>query len=515
MKSLTIQSFGLFPSILAIALAASLLGAAPGFAQSTGLVEDVTSRILTGRTVDPTSFTLALDAMPEELLYELAEHYRLSDVPDFERKVYERLCARFPQSVYVPKARFEIALVDLMTMGNWPRSREMFRAVAREFPDSGFDEEALRFLSGITSSTSVADLEILEYVFHKSLVDYHGTSAVDFAALKLADMIARKEAIAAVLASDLLPVRKGHRLLEAGNAAFYVHRFAEAEAAYQAVVNNAHMADGDILAATYCQLGCLHGYQYKNYATGAGHYRTVLNGYPEYVGTDACLWQLGQLAELNDDMVTAVNCYRDILIRFPASRHAVTVRGKVGYIPELADAKPPASGATQATAVASAPKAPDASTVLAAAAEKTAIRELLAAAVPRKPCGPVAFRETCGLLGVAVSEKESLALCPTDARGRTSFRDLAEALGAKGLQVDAREIGVEQLRALGQSRTPVILHLDEPGDNHFVVLKSLDGETAVMVDNTGEYKIALAALIRWWDGYVLAVRRPAAAGRAV
>jgi predicted double-glycine peptidase len=111
-----------------------------------------------------------------------------------------------------------------------------------------------------------------------------------------------------------------------------------------------------------------------------------------------------------------------------------------------------------------------------------------------------------------------VALCRPAESGETSFRDLVRAFGQKGLVSQARRIGMVQLRELSERRQPVILHLNEPGNEHFAVLKDVEEDCARLVDDNGEYRLPLKYLARWWDGYALIVSLPTAqadSGKAV
>jgi len=509
---------GAFGAIV-VAVWLSAVGVVPravGAGESSGLVDEVTSRVLSNKPVDPTSLTLALEQMPEDLLYEMGEYFRLTKQLDKERQALGELVERFPKSDYVPKARFELAYIHLLTRGMWPQSAAMFEQVAQLYPGTGFDEAARQYRHAITEPSTLEDLDILLGVFRTAKFDLHGMVAGDFAALFVADMAEKEKVVEQILKADLPPSEKACLLSDTAYASLCCGRTATAKSVYEAILaNDAFSTDSELLAGVHFMLGYIEAFRRHDYKEGLAHFQKAAS-WGDTAAADDSLWQIGIIHEMNGQVADALGAYRDLLDRYPNSAFAPKAKGRIEALGRV---------------VASAENPRERRLAVAAVVEavwwrvgrlfEEAVAWLPGEVPPApgqqagRPCGPRAVREVCALCGIELSREESMALCRPDASGETSFLDVARAIRSQGLVVEAREIGLEQLRALAREGSPVIVHLR----NHFAVLKSLEGGRARLVDDRGEYFLPLSYFTRRWDGYVLVVRRPAsgkvASGKAV
>jgi tetratricopeptide (TPR) repeat protein len=478
----------------------------PGMAQQAPvLLDEVTSLVLAGYTVDPTSLTQALAEASEQVIYELGEHSRLLPNFDNERRVFEILCQRFPQSAYVPKARFELAFIHLLTIGNWPKSAELFDAVSREFPGTGFDEEALAYAKAVRAPSTVMDAEILIEVYRTARYDLGGMVSMDFAARRLADVIGPANLTAQIIGAELPIVEKAYLLRESAYLACAAGRAASAETVFNEILARPEFTSFTALHS-YCHymLGYIYCNQMKRYDEGLAQYQTVVNQYAQGAEADDCFWEMGVVRELKGDWNGAYQNYRQIIVQYPKSplvERALIKTGGLGPLLAANTRVPALPGATGAI-VTGARWLADRSVAF----RSPYVQLASATKPPERPaepsaCGPAAIRAACEALHVAVTAEESTALCRVDEGGRTSFLTVANALRKKGLEVQACEIGMAQLESLAAAKTPVILHLR----NHFAFLKGLDAKHAVLVDERGEYALPLDFLFRRWDGYVLIV----------
>jgi hypothetical protein len=111
-----------------------------------------------GQTVTPTAL---LGLMSDVGIYREIESYRLTGNAAMERTACEAMLARFPQSTYAPKAKYELVLQGLRSAVDYNQAVEHLLDVDRDYPGTPFGSYAREMHTAFTNPQTALDVQIL------------------------------------------------------------------------------------------------------------------------------------------------------------------------------------------------------------------------------------------------------------------------------------------------------------------------------------------------------------------
>lgn len=521
-----------------------------------GLVPSASAQAATSSTID-------LSTLSELDLYEQMEASRLAHQFDQERAACDAMLARFPQGQFAPKAKYLLVLLGLQSPLNFDAAIEKLHEINRDYPGSPFAVYAEQIHHALTDPKTALDIQIL-------VEQYRSTARVHYDESLLATMVNTDltTGLQSQVQNSLMNVFAEHHPLSEAMVILRVCSFYDerpildwlrddrtitvsdratlaadiAEMMYRSPLRDRwgdsrktcqYVLDNFTSAGAGCAqalrlLGELDMRQNGDLDAAEANFRKLAE---KFDGAEA-FCALAHRHFLNGNYQKAKDLLNEARFRWPQSRwslEAYKILSRREMSEKFGSPGEMTSAESKWAELASGQAAPDTSTssenpsdTQTAAAEEeggssnsTATSTTLSDSSSSFPsdqssytdCGPYAFYLSCQRLEVPCSLQEAYDRCQPRINGTSSFFDLYHAFLEKGLEVQALEMGLDELRSLGaDSSAAVVLH--QP--NHFKVLQGMNGEQFTLEDQGGAALSSADQLGLFWDGYVLVVRKSAA-----